>query len=185
MLYLNHWHLLEIWHSERFCGARCIFCTHFGREKVHFWGCPDRPLLQDISIINVIWWYWNIEFGAGILGTPASGRQSHKGHRGGREKSVAPYLLRVPARFLLSALLPIYTRQFKFEWGQSMSWFIFGILFPLWHRGAFSNCAFPFSPWPPTHTRVNLPGAFFLPFFCAQISPQPLHLFPTLQHLLK
>ena len=33
------------------------------------------------------------------------------------ERSVAPYLLRVSARFLLSALLPIYTRQIKFEWG--------------------------------------------------------------------
>jgi len=54
MLYLNHWHLLEIWHSGGFCGARCVFCTHFGRGKVFFWGCPDRPLLQDISIINVI-----------------------------------------------------------------------------------------------------------------------------------
>ena len=54
MLYLNHWHLLENWHSGGFCGARCVFCTHFGREKVHFWSCPDRPLSQDISIINVI-----------------------------------------------------------------------------------------------------------------------------------
>jgi len=45
MLYLIHWHLLEIRHSRGLCGARCVFCTHFGREKVHFWTCPDRPLL--------------------------------------------------------------------------------------------------------------------------------------------
>jgi len=31
---------------------------------------------------------------------PASGRHSHKGHRGKRQKSVAPYLLRVSAWFL-------------------------------------------------------------------------------------
>ena len=43
----------------------------------------------------------------------------------------------------------------KIKWGQSVAWLIFGILFPLWHRGAFSNCAFPFSPRPPTHTRVG------------------------------
>jgi len=53
-LYPKHWHLLGIRHSGGLCGARCIFCTHFGREKVYFWACPDRPLLQDISIINVI-----------------------------------------------------------------------------------------------------------------------------------
>ena len=53
MLYLNHGHLLEFRHFGGLCGARCVFCTHFGREKVHFWSCPDRPLLQDISIINV------------------------------------------------------------------------------------------------------------------------------------
>ena len=52
VLYLNRWHFLEIWHSGGFCGARCVFCTRFGRKKVHFWGCLDRPLLQDISIIN-------------------------------------------------------------------------------------------------------------------------------------
>ena len=54
MLYLKRWHLLEIWHSGGFCGARCVFCTHSDREKEHFWSCPDRPLLQDVSIINVI-----------------------------------------------------------------------------------------------------------------------------------
>jgi len=47
----NHWHLLEVWHSGEFCGARCVICTHCGREKVHFWSCFDRPLLQDISKI--------------------------------------------------------------------------------------------------------------------------------------
>jgi len=26
---------LEIRHSGGLCGARCTFCTHFGREKVH------------------------------------------------------------------------------------------------------------------------------------------------------
>ena len=44
----------EIWHSGRFCGVRGVFCTHFGREKMQFWSCPDRPLLQDISTIIVI-----------------------------------------------------------------------------------------------------------------------------------
>ena len=29
-------------------------CTHFGREKVRFSSCPNRLLLQDISIINVV-----------------------------------------------------------------------------------------------------------------------------------
>jgi hypothetical protein len=82
MLFLNHWHLLETWHSGGFCRARCVFCTHFGREKVHFWGCPDRPLLQDTSIINVTWQCRNVEFGAEVMGMPASGRLSHKGHRG-------------------------------------------------------------------------------------------------------
>jgi len=47
----NHWYFLLIRHSGGFCGARCVFCTCFGREKVHFWSCPDRPLLQDISIV--------------------------------------------------------------------------------------------------------------------------------------
>jgi len=44
----------ENWHSGGFCGTQCISCTHFDREKVHFWSCPDRPLLQDTSIMNVI-----------------------------------------------------------------------------------------------------------------------------------
>jgi len=54
MLYLNHWRLLEIRHSGGLCRARCVFCTPFGREKVHFWTCHDWPLLQDISFINVV-----------------------------------------------------------------------------------------------------------------------------------
>jgi hypothetical protein len=35
---------------------------------------------------------------------PASGRHSRKGHRGKREKSVTPHLLRISARFLLPEL---------------------------------------------------------------------------------
>ena len=54
ILNLNHWHLLEIWHSGVLCRARCAFCTHFGRENVHFWSCPDRTLLQYVSMINVV-----------------------------------------------------------------------------------------------------------------------------------
>ena len=46
------------------------------------------------------------------------------------ERSVAPYLLRVSARFLLSALLPIYMGQLKFEWGQSMACVKSGVVFP-------------------------------------------------------
>ena len=89
MLYWSHWHLLEIRHSGGFCGACCVICIHFGREKVHLWGCPDLPLLQDISIINVVQQCCNVEFGAGILEMPASGRHLHKGHRGRRQKDLS------------------------------------------------------------------------------------------------
>jgi len=54
IVYLNHWHFSGNWYPGGLCGARCIVCTHFGRKKVHFWTCTDQPLLQDISIINVI-----------------------------------------------------------------------------------------------------------------------------------
>jgi len=111
MLYLNHWHLLEIWHSGGVCGARCVFCTHFGREKVHFWGCPNRPLLQDISIINVIKQCCNVKFGAGVLGMPASGRHSHKGQRG-KDKNLSLHTcFEFNPGFFLSVLLAIYTSQ--------------------------------------------------------------------------
>jgi hypothetical protein len=53
-----------------------------------------------------------------------------QGTKGEKKKSVAPYLLRVSARFLLSALLPIYTRQIKLEWGQSMACVKSGVVFP-------------------------------------------------------
>jgi hypothetical protein len=36
-----------------------------------------------IRHVNVI---CNVEFGAGVLGTPVSGRHSHKGHRGKRQE---------------------------------------------------------------------------------------------------
>jgi len=97
---LNHWYWLEIWHPGGFCVARCVFCTHFGREKVHFWGCSDWPLLQDISIINVIYQCCNVKYGARVLRMPASGRHSHKGQRGKRGNSVAP----IPA----SSLIPVF-----------------------------------------------------------------------------
>ena len=64
-------------------------------------------------------------------------------------KYVAPYLLRVSARFFLSALRANYMTSTKFKWGQSVAWLIFGISFPTLHWGAFStfsNCSFPFSP---------------------------------------
>ena len=51
---------------------------------------------------------------------PASGSHSHKGHRGKRQKPVAPHLLRDSASFLLSEMRPIDMRQMKFEWSQSM-----------------------------------------------------------------
>jgi len=48
------------------------------------------------------------------------------------ENFVAPCLLRVSARFFLSALPGIYTRQFKLEWGQTMAcvkaaWFFLSV----------------------------------------------------------
>jgi len=34
------------WNPRRLCGVRCVICAHFGRKKVQFWTCTDRPLLQ-------------------------------------------------------------------------------------------------------------------------------------------
>jgi len=45
--------------------------------------------------------------------------------------------------------------QMNQNWGQSVAKLIFGGMFPLRHRGAFSNSAVPFISWPPTHTRVE------------------------------
>jgi len=40
MLHLYHWHLLKIWHSGGFCGARCVFCTHCWQGKGAFLKLP-------------------------------------------------------------------------------------------------------------------------------------------------
>ena len=40
MLHLYHWHLLKIWHSGGFCGARCVFCTHCWQGKGAFLRLP-------------------------------------------------------------------------------------------------------------------------------------------------
>jgi hypothetical protein len=64
-------------------------------------------------------------------------------------------------------------------------------MFPTWHWCVFSNCAFSFSPWPPTHTRVEGKQTMINGFDLwiqrvpRQISPQPLHLSPTFKYLLK
>ena len=61
MLYPSHWHLLEIWRSGGFrsVGPGAYF-ARFGKGKVHFWSCPDRPLLQDIRILNAVYQCCNV-----------------------------------------------------------------------------------------------------------------------------
>jgi len=57
---------------------------------------------------------------------PASGRHSYKGQGKKTEMSAAPYLLRVSARFLLSALRANCMTSTKFKWGQSVAYLNFG-----------------------------------------------------------
>jgi hypothetical protein len=58
--------------------------------------------------------------GTGNTGEWKAPTQWTKGKQTG--KSVSPYLLRVSARFFLSALLAIYyAHQIKFQWGESMA----------------------------------------------------------------
>ena len=64
---------------------------------------PRSTSASGYKIKNVVFQCCRVKFGAGVLGKPASGRHSHKGHRGKRQKSVALYLLRVSSRFFLSA----------------------------------------------------------------------------------
>jgi len=70
----------------------------------------------------------------------ASGRLSLKGHRGKEEKSVAPFLLRVSARYLLSELRPNYMTSTKLNGVNRWPGWFFGYFFPP------DICAFPFSP---------------------------------------
>ena len=67
----------------------------------------------------------NVKFGAGVLGMPASGRHSHKGRRRKRE-TVAPYLLRVSARLLLSCGVK-YSLIFVLAWMQVRDWIRSGL----------------------------------------------------------
>jgi len=60
-------------------------------------------------------------FGTGVLGMLAYGRHSHKGHRE-KGRNVAPYLLRVSARFLFSELRGSLLITLKLKWGQSVAW---------------------------------------------------------------
>ena len=55
---------------------------------------------------------------------------THTKDTGGKDrKYVAPYLLRVSSRFLLSELRPNYMTSTKLKWGHSMAWLIFGMFF--------------------------------------------------------
>ena len=69
----------------------------------------------------------NVELGAEELGMPASGMKGHRRKR--QEKSVAPCLLQVSARFLLSVLRDLLLVNIKRKWGQSVAWLEFDGLF--------------------------------------------------------
>ena len=154
IMYLNHWHLLEIRHSGGLCGARCICCTHFGRERVHFWTCTDRPLLQEASIIYFILQCCNVKFGTGVLGKPASGRHLHKGHRGKWQKDM---LLHTCCKFqpgFCSQSCGLRFYLYKNLHGQLVAWFKFGGIVWLATCSNFFLCYFG-SIWnSQIHTRV-------------------------------
>jgi hypothetical protein len=75
---------------------------------------------------------------------------------------------------MLLALLPIYTHQIKFEWGQTMACVKSVVVFPECRSTIYVLHLRPqLLPSPNSHQ------------ICAQISPQSLHLSPTFKHLLK
>jgi hypothetical protein len=80
--------------------------------------------------------------------------------------------------FFITALLSIYTRKIRFEWGQEMACakngVISRVISVLYSRPQLIGTQVVF--WE---------SIFQVSFFRAQISPQPLHLSPTFRHLLE
>jgi len=104
--HLNAWCSIfsfSFWHSWVLCRVWCLFCSHFGREKVQFWSCPGWPLLQYTSIKNVILMLQCQIWGRGT-GNAGEWETLTQGTLQGKKTNVASYLLQVSARLLLSEL---------------------------------------------------------------------------------
>ena len=98
---------------------------------------------------------------------------THTRDTGEKDKSVASYLLRVLARFFLSALPGIYRRQIKFDWGQKMACAKSGVVF-------LKSC----TTISVLHSRPQLllsPNSHRI----CRVMCLILHLYQTYKHLLK